>query len=84
MLFGDDLANALFSASPGEWTGPFRSDFGLHAVRLRSRSEPRLPPYDEIAARIAEEYGTQRRREENEQAYQRMRARYDVVVELVQ
>ena len=82
VLFGDDLANALFSAAPGEWTGPFRSDFGLHAVRLRSRSEPRLPPYDEIAARIAEEYGAQRRREENEQAYQRMRARYDVVVEL--
>src|SRR5262245_40525990 len=82
VLFGDELANALFTAAPGEWAGPFRSDFGLHAVRLRSRSEPRLPPYDEIAARVAEEYGAQRRREANEQAYRRMRARYDVVVEL--
>src|SRR5688572_20539980 len=81
VLFGDDLANALFSAAPGEWTGPFRSDFGLHAVRLRSRSEPRLPPYDEIAARVAEEYGAQRRRQANEEAYREMRSRYDVVVE---
>ncbi|HET7608777.1 MAG TPA: peptidylprolyl isomerase, partial [Gammaproteobacteria bacterium] len=82
VLFGDELANALFSARPGEWTGPFRSDFGLHAVRLRGRSEPRLPPYAEIAERVAEEYGAQRRREANEQAYQEMRARYDVVIEL--
>ena len=84
VLFGDDLANALFSAAPGEWTGPFRSDFGLHAVRLRSRSEPRLPPYDEIAARVAEEYGAQRRRQANEEAYEELRARYDVVIELPQ
>src|SRR5688572_4043034 len=81
VLFGDELADALFTAQPGEWSGPFRSDFGLHAVRLRSRSAARLPPYDEIAARVAEEYGTQRRREANEQAYQEMRARYEVVIE---
>ncbi len=63
VLFGDDLANALFGAAPGEWTGPFRSDFGLHAVRLRGRTDARLPPYDEIAARVAEEYAATRRRE---------------------
>jgi hypothetical protein len=82
VLFGEALADALFAAMPGEWTGPFRSDFGLHAVRLRSRSEARLPPYEEIAARVAEEYGAARRREANERAYREMRAKYDVVVEL--
>jgi hypothetical protein len=82
VLFGEALADALFAATPGEWTGPFRSDFGLHAVRLRSRSEARLPPYEEIAARVAEEYGAARRREANERAYREMRAKYDVVVEL--
>jgi hypothetical protein len=82
VLFGDDLAAALFGSEPGEWTGPFRSDFGLHAVRLRSRSAARLPPYEEIAARVAEEYAAQRRREANEQAYREMRLGYDVVIEL--
>ena len=81
VLFGEELANALFNAEPGEWGGPFRSDFGLHAVRLRSRTGARLPPYEEIAARVAEEYGAQRRREANERAYREMRARYDVVIE---
>jgi peptidyl-prolyl cis-trans isomerase C len=81
VLFGAELADALFGAEPGEWTGPFRSDFGLHVVRLRGRSGERLPPYEEIAARVAEEYGAARRREANERAYREMRARYDVVVE---
>jgi len=81
VLFGDAMAEALFTAPPGDWSGPFRSDFGLHAVRLRGRSEPRLPPYDEIAARVAEEFGAERRREANEHAYQEMRAKYDVVIE---
>ena len=81
VLFGEELADALFTAAPGEWSGPFRSDFGLHAVRLRDRSEPRLPPYDEIAERVAEAYGAQRRQEANEKAYQEMRARYYVVIE---
>ena len=81
VLFGDELADALFETEPGEWTGPFRSDFGLHVVRLRGRSDARLPPYDEIAARVAEEYGAQRRREANERAYREMRARFDIVIE---
>lgn len=81
VLFGDELADALFTAPPGEWTGPFRSDFGLHLVRLRARSEARLPPYDEIADRVAQELAAQRRREANEREYQRMRAKYDVVIE---
>ena len=83
VLFGEELADALFTAAPGEWTGPFRSDFGMHAVRLRGRSEPRLPPYDEIAARVAEEYAARQRLAANEKAYREMRARYDVVIELL-
>ena len=81
VLFGEELATALFGSEPGEWTGPFRSDFGLHVVRLRARSAARLPPYDEIAARVAEEYGAQRRREANERQYRDMRSRYEIVIE---
>ena len=81
VLFGEELADALFGTAPGEWTGPFRSDFGLHVVRLRGRSDARLPPYDEIAARVAEQYGAERRREANERAYREMRARYDIIIE---
>ncbi len=81
VLFGDELADALFGTAPGEWTGPFRSDFGLHVVRLRTPQRRALAAYDEIATRVAEEYGAQRRREANERAYRQMRERYDIVIE---
>jgi len=75
------MAEALFTLAPGDWVGPYRSDFGLHVVRLRARVEARLPPYEEIAARVADEFGAKRRREANEAAYRKMRANYAVVVE---
>lgn len=81
VLFGDALADAVFSLTPGDWVGPFRSDFGLHLVRLRSRSEARLPPYEELEARVADEFAAQRRVALNEAAYAEMRAKYDVVIE---
>jgi len=81
VLFGDILAESLFTAPPGDWMGPFESDFGLHVVRLRARTDKRLPPFDEIREQVAAEFGAQRRRERNAAEYQRMRARYDIVVE---
>src|SRR5262249_36624653 len=81
VLFGESLAEALFTLPPGDWVGPFQSDFGLHAVRLRARSERRLQPFGEIRDRVAEEFAAQRRRDRNEGEYRRMRAQYEVVIE---
>jgi peptidyl-prolyl cis-trans isomerase C len=81
VLFGDELAEAVFTAAPGDWTGPYPSDFGLHVVRLLGRTERRLPPFDEIREQVATEFAAERRRLRNAAEYERMRARYDVVVE---
>jgi peptidyl-prolyl cis-trans isomerase C len=81
VLFGDELADAVFTLPPGDWTGPYTSDFGLHAVRLRARTDRRLPPFDEIREQVQAEFAAQRRRERNAADYERMRARYDIVVE---
>ncbi len=81
VLFGDAVAEALFTRPPGGWIGPFKSDFGWHVVRLRSRTDARLPPYDEIRDRVREAFAADRRRARNEAEYRRMRAHYDVVVE---
>ena len=81
VLFGAAVADALFTLPPGDWTGPFKSDFGLHAVRLRARTVRRLPPFDEIRDQVAAEFAADRRRERNEAEYRRMRAHYDVVIE---
>jgi parvulin-like peptidyl-prolyl isomerase len=81
VLFGAAIADALFTEQPGDWRGPFRSDFGAHVVRLRARSEQRLPPYDEIRDRVLEQFAAVRRQQRNDAEYRRMRSRYDVVIE---
>ena len=70
----------MFTLPPGDWTGPYKSDFGLHAVRLRARTARRLQPFDEIRDQVAAEFAAQRRRDRNEAEYRRMRAHYDVVI----
>lgn len=81
VLFGDDIAQRLFTMDAGEWQGPFRSDFGVHLVRLVEREERRVPPFEEVVGRVAAEFAAVRRQEANEAVYRQMRDRYDVVVQ---
>lgn len=81
VLFGRALTDAVFSMAPGEWQGPFESDFGLHLVRLVERTEARQPSFDEVRDVASEVFAEQRRAEANRAAYERMRARYEIVVE---
>lgn len=77
-LFGRDFAEQLFALEPGDWCGPVVSGYGLHLVRVRSRSEPRLPSVDEIRPELARELLADRSRQANRRAYERIRDRYDI------
>jgi hypothetical protein len=81
VLFGEALAEGLFTMAPGEWQGSFQSDFGLHVVRLLARSESRLPPFEEIREQVLATFADVRRQEVNAAEYRKMRDRYDVVIE---
>ena len=81
VLFGADLTAAAFALPPGDWSGPYRSDFGVHLIRVISRSDAREPEFDEVRAQAAEMFAADRRQRANAAAYAEMRERYDVVVE---
>ena len=81
VLFGADFTAAAFALPPGDWSGPYRSDFGLHLIRVISRSDAREPEFDEVRAQAAEMFAADRRQRANAAAYAEMRERYDVVVE---
>jgi hypothetical protein len=54
--FGDEFTLALFALEPGEgWQGPLESAHGWHVIGLRAKQEPRVPPFEEIAGRVAED-----------------------------
>lgn len=52
---GVDFAAAVSAARAGEWSGPFESSYGLHAVRVTGRERERTATLDE--ARRAVERG---------------------------
>jgi hypothetical protein len=79
--FGEDFAAALLALEPGGWVGPIRSTFGAHLVRVSQRQPARQPALAEIRDAVLAEWRDQRRREAREQAYQRLRERYEIVME---
>jgi hypothetical protein len=81
VLFGQAMTDAVFTLTPGEWAGPFQSDFGLHVVRVLTRSEPRQPTFTEVREQAERVFAEERRSAANAAAYEEMRARYDIVVD---
>jgi hypothetical protein len=80
-LFGDAFAQQLQPLEPGRWTGPIESAYGLHLVYVRARVDGRVPVLAEVRQAVQREWLAARRTAVHEQFYQRLRARYTVVVE---
>ena len=81
VLFGQALTDSVFSLAPGDWSGPFESDFGLHVVRVLARSEPRQPTFAEAREQAEQVFAAERRSAANTAAFEQLRAHYDVVVD---
>jgi hypothetical protein len=80
-LFGDTFATQLQHLEPGRWAGPIESAYGLHLVYVRERVDGRVPALVEVREAVQREWFAARRKAVHEQFYQRLRARYTVVVE---
>ena len=79
--FGTGFGEAVLALPVGEWSGPVRSGYGLHLVRLRDRTESRLLVLEEVRERVLVDYMGERRRQAYEETYERLRQRYDIRIE---
>jgi hypothetical protein len=78
---GADFADAVAGLAPGTWSGPVRSPFGIHLVLVTEHEPGRRPALAEVRAAVLAEWRDQRRREAKEQAYRRLRERYEIFME---
>ncbi len=53
---GPEFASAIAEAESGQWIGPVDSAFGSHLVWVHERIDARVPAYDEIRARVLEDW----------------------------
>lgn len=78
--FGETMAATVASipVATAEWSGPYRSDHGLHLVLLTGRSESRLPTLDEVADTLREALRREKREIALERGVQGIVSRYPI------
>ncbi|WP_336987361.1 peptidylprolyl isomerase [Altererythrobacter aquiaggeris] len=79
--FGSEFVGQLGTAPLNEWTGPLRSGFGFHLLRLRKASTGPVPPLAEIRERVANDWRAETMANRREEAYRILRRGYDVSLE---
>jgi peptidyl-prolyl cis-trans isomerase C len=75
---GDGFAAQVFAAPPGAWSGPYRSGFGWHLVRVSETRPAEQRLYDMVADRVAADWTVAQRQLANDRAFGEIRARYNV------
>jgi len=79
--FGAEFARQLEAAPLGQWSGPIRSAFGAHLVRVTAREPAARPELDAVRQAVARDWEGERRESARDENYRRLRARYTVVIE---
>lgn len=81
-LFGSDFAKALFAQPVGRWVGPIDSGYGIHLVRLVSKTAAGTVRLEDVRPLVEREWANARRKELAEAFYAQLRARYRVTVKM--
>lgn len=80
-IFGSGFVRDLAGMKAGHWAGPILSGYGWHLVKVESRMDSRVPALREIEDRIRSDWMDHEHRKANDEVFNRLRARYRVVIE---
>ena len=80
--FGQDFADALLKLTPGQWSGPVESSFGLHLVFVRARSDGAAAELATVRPLVEREVLAERRKAEMQALYERLLAKYPVSIDM--
>lgn len=79
--FGSSFVNAVLEAELGVWTGPVRSSFGWHLIKVGEVVKARMPELAEVEERVRRDWEAEERRRADDEVFVRLLARYEIVVE---
>lgn len=77
-VLGRGVAAEMMELPTGEWAGPVVSGYGVHLVWIGDRSEPRLPPLDEIREQVELDWRAGMEAELAQRQLEAFRDRYDI------
>ena len=79
--FGVDFAEAISNTTPGTWSGPIKSGFGLHLIHVSEHSPGRVPALAEVRDAVAREWTNEKRKALEDQRLSELLKRYKVTIE---
>ena len=80
-LFGAGFAAQLAKGGEREWNGPIASSYGLHLYHIESREAPRAVTLQEVRTEVLRDYNDEKRRTANREIFERLRGRYEIIVD---
>jgi len=78
---GGGFTNTVVELEPGIWHGPVLSGFGVHLVYVFERIPAPVPLLADVQPQVLEAWYTSRSEEFQQQFYQELRRRYEVIIE---
>ena len=82
-IFGREFAEALRNTTPGQWSGPIKSAFGFHIVRVSDYKIGRIPDLDEVRNAVVREWANEKRKAREDARFNELLKRYHVTIERV-
>jgi len=76
--FGEGFALSLGNLPTGKWAGPVQSGFGCHAVRIRAAEAATLPPLENVAQRVTNDWRAETKIRREAAAYQILLDSYNI------
>jgi peptidyl-prolyl cis-trans isomerase C len=78
--FGDGFVASLAGEPLGIWSGPIASGFGQHLVRVRDKSDGKLPPLAQIRQTVENDWRQANRKAREDKAYQALLDGYTIKI----
>ena len=78
--FGDDFSKNLASQTVGNWTGPIKSIYGWHLIKINDRIESNLPKFSNIKEEVEIEFQKHQRIITNKRMYEALLAKYKISI----
>lgn len=78
-IFGDEFASALRQAPDNTWSGPIRSAYGEHVVRITARQAESAPKLADVREPILRAWKESQQEQAVKQELQRLRRHYTII-----
>lgn len=80
-LFGSAFAERLFGLEPRRWSGPIRSQYGFHVVRVTERRDAQTRSFEEVRERVHEDWLRDRRSDAETLLLHALLEKYELIVD---